>query len=61
VTPDDDLLAEIARLRAQVEAVRALHSGYTVASGTGTYIVKCRSCQMWVPCSTIAALGEEEG
>jgi hypothetical protein len=56
------LLATVARLTAQIEAVKALHSDeHTHYSPfTGTSVVTCAECGDRYPCRTIRTLTEGE-
>ena len=53
-----DLLAENARLRAQVEAVRAIHQPRDEPNSISRDL-GCRMCWVRYPCPTIAALSDE--
>lgn len=52
----DEQVAELARLREQVESVRALHKLEGGETPTGEYADMCYECQDYWPCPTVALL-----
>lgn len=58
----DPQKAEIARLRAQVDAVRALHTKAECSCDYGDVHehIACAECLLHWPCETIAALGDAD-